>query len=214
MSFNKVRETYLIGGVAIVLVAMLSLFFVVQPRMAKAGEIGDQRAAAEAVNVKSASQIVALTQLKNGLPGERLIAAALAVKFPATADEPSLLRAIVVAAGKAGIAETGIKSLGPAAPIMGVASSGAKLPSAGAAPATGAAPAKDAQDLATMAITLNAEGSYTQMIALLRNLEDLSRSFLITQVNLSSAEAGKFTIALQGNMYVHRTVADPGTLKP
>ena len=214
MSFNKVRETYLIGGIVIALVVLLSFFFLVSPRMAQAGEIGEKQVAAEAVNQKSASQIVALTKLKNGMPEERKIAAALAVKFPATADEPTLLRAVVKAAGLAGIAETSIKSLGPAAPIMGVASSGAKLPTAGAAPATGAAAsaasAKGAQDLATMSITFNADGNYAQMVSMLAHLEALDRSFLITQVNLTSGESGKYTVALQGNMYVHRSVVDPG----
>ena len=218
MSFNKVKQTYLFGGLVIALVAVLSWFFLVSPRIEKAGDIGEQQAAAEAVNAKSAAQIVALNKLKQGLPHEKEVTQALAVKFPPTADEPTLFRAVVAAAAKAGIAEKKIKSVGPAAPVMGGASGGgAKLAAAeapaatDAAPAKGAAPAKATQELATMAITFNAEGNFGQMVAMIQNLENMDRSFLITQVNLSSAEGGAFTIALQGNMYVYRPVPPPET---
>jgi hypothetical protein len=59
-----------------------------------------------------------------------------------------------------------------------------------------------------MAVSFNAEGDFKKMVAMLKNLEDMPRSFLITQVNLSS-DKGAFTIAVQGNMYVHRAVPDP-----
>jgi Tfp pilus assembly protein PilO len=219
--FNKIKQTYLIGGVAILLLALLSWFFLVSPRMAQASEIGEHRVAVEALNVKSAEQIALLTTLKNGLVKERTVAAALAVKFPPTADQPTLFRQIVTAAGQAGIPEKSITSLGPAAPILGSPSSGAKLPGAAAAPAAAedgdaaapakAAPAKTAENMATMAVSFNAEGTFDQMVKMLKNLENMPRSFLITQVNLSTADKGKFTIAVQGNMYVHRAVPDPGS---
>lgn len=215
MRFNKIKETYLVGGVAIVLMALLSWFFLVSPRLAQASEIGEHRVAVEALNVKAAEQVTSLTTLKDGLVKERKVAAALAVKFPPTADQPTLFRQIVDAAAKAKIPETSITSLGPAAPIMGTPSSGAKLPAAGAVPVGGnaagkaAASAMAAQNMATMAVSFNAQGDFTQMVAMLKNLENLPRSFLITQVNLSTADKGKFTIAVQGNMYVHRTVPDP-----
>jgi hypothetical protein len=213
--FNKVKETYLIGGVAIVLLAPLSWFFLVSPRIDQAREIGENRAAVQALNAKSAKEIAALTSLKNGLVQERKVAAALAKKFPPTADQPMLFRQIVLAALKAGIPEKSVTSLGPAAPILGGPSSGAKLPGAGAAPATAgpggiaAAPATGAENMATMAVSFNAQGTFPQMVKMLKNLEDLPRSFLITQVNLSSADNANFTIAVQGNMYVHRAVPDP-----
>lgn len=223
MSFNKVKGTYLVGGALIALLTLLSWFFLVMPRMGESGEIGEQQAAAEAVNAKSAKEIVALNTLKVGLPTQRKVASALALKFPATADEPTLFRAVVAAALKAGIPEKSIIAVGPSAPIMGVGSSGAKLPAAGSAPAKGpapeagaaapvkgATPATGGQNLATMTISFNASGNYDQMVRMLQNLEGMRRSFLITQVNLASAEAGKFTVAVQGNMYVHRTVTDPG----
>jgi Tfp pilus assembly protein PilO len=214
--FNKIKQTYLIGGVAILLLALLSWFFLLAPRIAQASEIGEHTAMVESQNVTSAAQIVTLTGLKDGLVHERAVAAALAVKFPPTADEATLLRQILAAAKTAGIPEKSITSLGPAAPILGAPSSGAKLPGAGAvpasgeaAPAKGAGPAKGAENMAVMAVAFNAQGDFTQMVAMLKNLEDLPRSFLITQVNLSSADKGKFTIAVQGNMYVHRAVSDP-----
>jgi hypothetical protein len=126
----------------------------------------------------------------------------LATKFPPTADQPTLFRQIGLAAKKAGITENNVTSLGPAAPILGGAAVGAKLPGAGAG-------AKGTDNLATMAVSFNATGSFTQMVAMLTNLEDLPRSFLITQVNLASADKAKFTIAVQGNMFVYRAVPDP-----
>jgi hypothetical protein len=211
--FNKVKETYLIGGVAIVLLALLSWFFLVSPRISQASDIGENRAAVEAMNVSSATQITTLTNLKNGLVQERQVAASLAVKFPPTADQPTLFAQIVAAARKAGIPEKSITSLGPAAPVLGAPSSGAKLAGAGAAPTAptnGVSPAKVTEDLATMAVSFNAQGDFTQTVAMLHNLEDLPRSFLITQISLASADKGQFTIAVQGNMYVHRAVSDPG----
>lgn len=218
MRINKIKETYLIGGFAILLMALLSWFFLVSPRMAQASEIGEHREAVEALNVKAAAQIASLTTLKDGLVNERKIAAALAVKFPPTADQPTLFRQIVAAAGQAGIPEKSITSLGPAAPILGSPSSGAKLSAAAAAPAAadrdGAAPAKaaperTAENMATMAVAFNAEGTFDQMVKTLKNLENMPRSFLITQVNLATGDKGEFTIAVQGNMYVHRAVPDP-----
>jgi hypothetical protein len=126
--FNKIKETYLIGGVVIVLLALVSWFFLVSPRMDQASEIGERQAAAEMLNAKSAKEIAALTTLKDGLVQERKISAALAVKFPPTADQPTLFRQIVAAASSAGIDEKNITSVGPAAPILGAPSSGAKLP--------------------------------------------------------------------------------------
>ena len=218
MRFNKVKETYLIGGSAIVVLVLLSWFFLVSPRMAQAGVIDEQRVSVETLNAKSVSQIAALTKLKDGLVQERQVAAALAVKFPPTADQPVLFPQIVAAARKAGIPEANITSLGPAAPILGAPSGGAKLPAAAAVPAPGEAgkpasatgtAANAATDMATMAVSFTAAGSFKQMVATLKNLEDLPRSFLITQVNLSTADKGKFTIAVQGNMYIHRAVPDP-----
>ena len=220
MNLNRVKQTYLIGGVAVLVVALLSWFFLVSPRMAQAGEIGERRAVTEQQNAASEARIIGLTKQKEGLVDERVIANALAMKFPPTADQATLFRQVLVAAQKAGIPEKNITALGPAAPVLGGPSTGAKLPGGGAEPAADAGgktdggtkpavAAKAAENMATMAISFNATGTYTQMIDMLKNLEDLPRSFLITQVNLSSGEAGKFTIAIQGNMYVHREIPDP-----
>ena len=221
MKLNKVKETYLIGGVAILLVALLSWFLLISPRMAQAAEIGERTVAVEQSNAKSEKEIATLTRLKEGLVKERTVAQALAKKFPPTADQATLFRQIISAATKAGIPERNITALGPAAPIMGGASTGAKLPGGGApaatdedgkpAGATTATPAKTTQNLATMIVAFNAKGTFTQVVDMLKNLEDLPRSFLITQVNLSSAEKSEFTIAVQGNMYVHRAIPDPET---
>lgn len=202
MTFNKVKQTYLIGIVAITVLTLVSWFFLVSPRMAQAGEIAAQQAQVEASNVKTQQQIAQLTTMKKGLVKQRQVAAALATKFPPTADQPTLFRQIGLAAKKAGITENDVTSLGPAAPVLGGASAVAKLPGAGAA-------AKGTDNLATMAVSFDATGSFTQMVALLSNLEDLPRSFLITQVNLASADKAKFTIAVQGNMFVYRAVPDP-----
>ena len=202
MTFNKVKQTYLIGGVAIVVLALVSWFFLVSPRMAQAAEIEGQQAQVEASNAKTQGQIAKLTTMKKGLVKERLVASALATKFPPTADQPTLFRQIGLAAKKAGITENNVTSLGPAAPILGGAAVGAKLPGAGAG-------AMGTDNLATMAVSFNATGSFSQMVAMLTNLEDLPRSFLITQVNLASTDKAKFTIEVQGNMFVYRAVPDP-----
>ena len=219
MKLNKVKETYLIGGVAILLVALLSWFLLISPRMAQAAEIGERTAAVQQSNAKSEKEIATLTRLKEGLVKERKVAQALAKKFPPTADQATLFRQIISAATSAGIPEKNITALGPAAPILGGASTGAKLPGGGApaatdekpAAATTATTAKTTQNLATMIVAFNAKGTFTQVVDMLKNLEDLPRSFLITQVNLSSAEKSEFTIAVQGNMYVHRAIPDPET---
>jgi Tfp pilus assembly protein PilO len=217
VKLNKVKETYLIGGLVIGLVALLSWFFLVSPRMAQAGEIGERTVATQEKNATSERQIVTLTKLKNGLVDERAIAQALARKFPPTADQATLLRQIMTAATAAGIPERNVTALGPAAPILGGSSGSAKLPGGGATPATGdegkssaaTKPAAAAESLATMTVAFNAKGSFQQVVDMLKKLEDLPRAFLITQVNLSSAETNEFTIAVQGNMYVHRAITDP-----
>jgi Tfp pilus assembly protein PilO len=202
VTFNKVKQTYLVGMVAIVVMALVSWFFLVSPRMAQAAATGDQQVQVEAFNAKTQAQIAKLTTMKKGLVQERLVASALATKFPPTADQPTLYREIGLAAEKAGIKENNVTSLGPAAPVLGGVSAGAKLPGAGAA-------AKGTDNLATMEVSFNATGTFTQMVDMLTNLEDLPRSFLITQVNLSSTDPAKVTIAVQGNMFVYRAVPDP-----
>ena len=221
MRLNKLKQTYLIGGFAVVLLAVLSWFFLVSPRMAQAGEIGERTAVAEMQNAKSVAQIASLTKLKNGLVEERKVANALAVKFPPNADQPTLLRQIMAAAEKSGIPEKSITTLGLAAPIMGGPSTGAKLPPAASSDAAASSDGKpDAakaaapvENMATMTISFNAQVTYTQVISMLKNMEDLPRSFLITQVNLAASE-GKFTITVQGNMYVHRAIPDPEAKVP
>jgi Tfp pilus assembly protein PilO len=202
VTFNKVKQTYLVGVVAIVVLALVSWFFLVSPRMAQAAATGDQQVQVEAFNAKTQAQIAKLTTMKKGLVKERLVASALAAKFPPTADQPTLFREIGLAAAKAGITENNVTSLGPAAPVLGGVSAGAKLPGAGA-------DAKGTDNLATMAVSFNATGTFAQMVGMLTNLEDLPRSFLITQVNLASTDKTKFTIAVQGNMFVYRAVPDP-----
>lgn len=205
MTFNKVKQTYLIGGVAILVLVLVSWLFLVSPRMAQADEIGAQRAQIADVNAKAKVEIAKLTTMKAGLGNERKRAAALAVKFPPTADEPELFRLIVAAAVKAGIAESNVTSLGPAAPVLGAATDGAKLPSAGAKTTGGAGTG----NLATMTVSFNAKGTYPQMVAMLKNLEDLPRSFLIGQVNLSSPATGESTLDVQGYMYMYKAISDP-----
>lgn len=205
MTFNKVKQTYLIGGAIILVLVLVSWFFLVSPRMAQADEIGVQRAQVADVNAKAQVEIAKLTTMKAGLGNERKRAAALAVKFPPTADQPVLFRQIVAAAVKAGIPEKNVTSLGPAAPVLGGATDGAKLPAAGTK-TTGAA---GAANLATMAVSFNAKGTYPQMIKMLTNLQDLPRSFLITQVNLSSPPKGESTLEVQGNMYMYKAIPDP-----
>ncbi|MGV8847481.1 type 4a pilus biogenesis protein PilO [Tessaracoccus sp.] len=211
MKLNKVKQTYLIGSFVIVVLTLLCWLFLVSPRMAQAAEIGDQQTQVQDQNAKSEAQIVKLTAMKDGLVTERQIASALEVKFPPTADQPTLFRQIVAAALAAGIPEKNITSLGPAAPVLGSASAGAKLPGASATPGAtgGKGVAVGADNLATMSISFNATGNFDQMVAMLKNLENLPRSFLITQVNLSSGDKGNFTITVQGNMYVYRAVPDP-----
>ena len=215
MKMNKVNQTYFVGVAIIAVVTLVVWFFLVSPRMAQAADIGDQQTQVEAQNVKAEGQIVKLNAMKDGLVKERQIAAALAVRFPPTAAQPTLFREILAAATKAGIPERNITSLGPAAPVMGAPSAGAKLPTvvapaanapAANAPAVAAVPV---DNLATMSVSFNATGNFTQMVAMLQNLEDLPRSFLITQVNLSSGDKGHYTITVQGNMFVYRAVPDP-----
>lgn len=205
MTFNKVKRTYLVGVVAIVVMALVSWFFLLSPRMAQAAEIADQQTQAEAVNAKSSTEIAVLTKMKSGLVQERAIAAALAAKFPATADQPTLFRQIVAAAAKAGIGEKNVTSVGPAAPVLGSPSGGAKLPAAG----TAAGAKGDAGAMASMAVSFDAKGTFTQMVAMLQSLEDLPRSYLMKNVNLTSDKTDSFTMTIEGDMFMYRAVPDP-----
>jgi len=205
VTFNKVKRTYLLGMVVMVVLALVSWFFLLSPRMATAADIADQQTQAEAVNAKSSKEIALLTKMKAGLLQERAIAAALAVKFPATADQPTLFRQIVAAAAKAGIGEKNVTSVGPAAPVLGSPSSGAKLPGAGAA----AGAKGDGGAMASMAVSFNAKGTLAQMVAMLQSLEDLPRSYLIKNVDLASGETDSFTMTVEGDMFMYRAVPDP-----
>jgi Tfp pilus assembly protein PilO len=199
MELKTPRATKIIGSVALVLIAAVSWTFVIGPEMSQLSTVRTQIQDTRDQNDLLRVQLATLVKQSKDLDDVRTAAEALAAKFPPTADQPGLFQSVTEAAVDAGIGPDGVTTLAPSPPVTG----GAAADGAPAQPVTGTG------QLASQAVSISIEGSYTQTVRLLANLEQMDRAYLVTSVSLSGGAEDGFTTTLTGNMFVMPPVTDP-----
>jgi Tfp pilus assembly protein PilO len=202
MKRQSVGTTKILGAVGLVLVAAAGWLVVLQPQSTELSGIRTQIDSTRSDNEASRVQLLKLEEQSKKLAGTRAAARALAARFPATADQPGLFRAVTAAAMQAGIPARQVTELTPQAPVAGTGA-GAQLP--------GTQPSGSPKgELASQTVTISVEGRYDQLQRVLENFEDTPRSYLISSVVLGAgATPGAFTAAITGLMFMMPAAVDP-----
>ena len=203
MDLKTPTANKVLGGIAMLVIVALGWVFVLGP---ETSNLSDTRAQVEAARQQNAALVQQISQLKGQqqeLRKTRRQAAALAVKFPPTADQPGLFAQVTQAAVDAGIGPQGVTTLAPTPPVIGSASGGVSPD----------APVAGSGTLASQDVSVSVTGSYDQTQQLLENLEHMPRAYLITSVALSGASdatsGGTYTTTITGHMFLMPPVADP-----
>lgn len=201
MDLGTPTATKIVGGVSLLAVAALGWTLVVGPETSALSDRRDTVEATRSQNLQLATELTALERQRDALGATRRIAAALAEKFPPTADQPGLFEAVTAAAVDAGIGADGVTTLSPTPPMIGTTADAADP----------AVPAADTGGLlARQTVTVSITGTYDETQRLLENLEQMPRAYLVRTVSLSGdPETGTYTTTVDGDMFVMPPVADP-----
>jgi len=219
MNWQSVGTTKILGAVGLVLVAAAGWLVVLQPQTTELSGIRTQIDSTRSQNETSRLALLKLEEQAKTLAGTRATARTLAARFPATADQPGLFRAVTAAAMQAGIPARQVTDLTPQAPVAG-ASTGAQLPDAQPSDAQPSDTPPSAQpgtqsgtpkgELASQTVAITVQGSYDQLQRLLENFEDIPRSYLISSLVLGvGTTPGSFTAAITGLMFMMPAAVDP-----
>jgi Tfp pilus assembly protein PilO len=197
-----------------VLVAASGWLLLLGPETAALSDVHSQTTSAAEQNDVLRLQLVELQMQEKELEQIREDAAALAVMFPATADQPGLFQAVTAAVTDAGIPTEGLTALTPTPPAVGAvdAATGVALPDQAAVPG-----------LARQTVTVAVVGTYEETRLLLGNLEQMPRAYLVTSLTVTAsstdetgaATGGEFTTTILGEMFVmpladkHADAAEP-----
>lgn len=203
MKLTSPSATKLLGSLALILLAGLGWLLLLSPQISALSEVRAEAETARTQNDAQRQLLVVLQGQQKHLSDTRATAAALAAKFPPTADQPELFRSVTAAAATAGIPAERITTLTPTAPLLGTGGPGgtAKLPGKAAA-----------ADVAAQSVSMTIEGSYPQMLQLIANLERMPRAYLISSMTLSAGTTpGTFSAAINGEMFVMPPAKDPAS---
>lgn len=175
------RQTAILGGLAVVLVAIAYYFFLWQPKSDQVAEIEDQIEQQEAQQIELQQRINALQDIRDRAPElEAAIVAAESI-VPRDIAVPAALRQLVLAADDSGV---DLVSVSPARP----------------AAFTGA----DEPGVAVIDVSLQVNGGYFQLIDFLRRIEDPSispRGFVWTGLSLSPSDYPTLAANITGSMF-------------
>ena len=164
---TKARTATIISAVSVLAVGGLTWQFVLSPRMAEADSINTQAMDVETQNVMLTGRYNEAVTRAQPAPEVAAEAQALFAQMPQSAELPAVLDQIMNAATDAGIAETDVASLSTGIPQLVPESEGGV----------------SGVQLATMSISVSAEGSATSTLDFLDNLQSLDRALLVNQAS-------------------------------
>lgn len=192
MNLHTPAAAKALGAASLLLIAGVGWVFALGPQTSALSQVREETQAAGEQNRVLAQQLQTLQGQATHLEDTRKVAAALAARFPATADQPGLFAQVTSAASRAGIGPRNVTALSPTPPVFGSTdASGAVQPTSEAD-----------QSLARQTVTVSVEGSAAATRRLLRNLEGIPRAFLINDVSVQAAETGSYTATITGDMFV------------
>lgn len=205
MKLRSPGATKLLGALALALLAGVGWLLLLSPQTSALAEVHAQVDTTRDQNDALRLQLIVLQQQQAQLEDTSAAAEALAAKFPPTADQPELFRAVTAAATDAGIPARSITTLTPTPPVVGSGdpAAGVQLPGAGTT-----------ADIAVQNVSLTVEGSYDEMRKLIENLEGMPRAYLINSLTLSAGTTpDTFTATIAGEMFLMPPAKDPAATK-
>lgn len=178
-------------GVLIVLVA--SWFLLISPRRATATDLR-QQATTEQQNADALRDKLADLKAKaKQLPAQEELLRQIQARVPDNPQLPALIRALTAAAADADVELVAITPVAPTTVIAPGGAAGSKGTSSSAATPTSAvgsaatpAPGLPAITLQSLPLTLVVQGRYMATVQFVSNLENLTRAFLVTGVQISA----------------------------
>ena len=209
MNLGSPRTTKIVGALALAAIAAAGWLLAVGPQTEELGEVRTQIEDTKDKNVALQQRLAKLQTQQKQLPATRTTARALATLFPSTADQPTLFKIVTAAAARAGIPASRVSELSataPAAVVNGSATSTGTTGSTGTAKLPGASNA----GLAAQTVTITVQADYAKVQRLAVNLEEISRSYLITSLTLGMSQtAGAYSATITGLMFVMPAATDP-----
>jgi len=196
------RRALIIAAVAAVLVVVVWYVALWSPRSSDLDEARDRKEAAEQQNRDLETRIDRLRAEQRREPELRAAAEKLRTAIP---DQPNLAQFILDANDAAVRAGIDFISIAPSPPAAPTAAATTATTFAGAA-ATGERPAE-------IALALQIQGGYFQVIDFLNRLNDLSRIVVLDGVNLSADTSARLSASLTARMFVQpEAVVVPGAV--
>ena len=188
------KAWYLGAGLAAVLVMVAGWFLLVSPQQGQAAEIA-ATAEAKSGNVQTLElQLAKLKVDSKNLPNLQKQSAAIRSHLPSTPDMPSLLRNISNQAKASGVVLVGVTPQQPTRLSV--------IPNQGSA--SGASSLGGSGQVNEIPLTIQATGSFAQMRNFLTNLENMQRSILLTDIDITRADA---TGGTSGNKELKATLS-------
>ena len=185
------RRGLVLAAVGVLGLAVLVLFLLVLPKMGEVSDAKEELDQARSEQVTLESEKSALEDAASRAPEARAQIADVCNKIPPTADEPGIIRLLNNAAIAAGI---DVVSLAPSDPAF-----------------------DETTGLSTIAVAVNATGTYFEVAQFMYQIETLPRAAKATSLTLTPGEAGAtgtptLSAALNVDLYTSDTSAGPGSV--
>jgi Tfp pilus assembly protein PilO len=177
----------LIAGAVVVVVVLMTILFLVLPKMGEVSDAKDELAQAKSEQTTLLSRKQALLDAQEQAPESRATIKEVDRQIPPTADEPGLILLLQNAAAAAGM---DIVSFTPGTPVFDAA--------------TG---------LSTISVAISGEGTYFDVTEFMYRIETLPRAAKTTTVSLSPGETtgtGVPTLAVSATLEVYTSDASAG----
>lgn len=236
---TKLRQLWLLTALGSVAVLAGGYFLLVSPKASKAAEVRTEAQDQLAANARVRSQIDLLNKQKKDLPRQQAELEKFATKIPNNPALPALIRSLSDAADNAGVELVSLSPGTPALVVSSVPTTAAKpaAPADGSTtsttsststkPKVAAAPAM--LPIASIPISVQVTGNYSQVSQFLSEIESLPRAFLVGGFSVIPGDNGPtakkndaasavlddtLTVSLTGQLYMTTKVAAPAAPKP
>ena len=187
---NKVQAARGLGIVILTLMVAAVYLLVLSPRLSQAAAIRDETVQAKMANTGARDRLAVLKESSAAIDAKVPLANRLIGLFPPDADQEQMFRQIKDAAVAAGITDFDLAAVTPSVPVFGVVnSSGGTVPAASAAAGTPVTVGTTPNAIASQSLHITGNASPGEFLALVSNLQNLDRAFLITSVKYSPGSA-------------------------
>lgn len=197
MSTDQHRLVMIATILGMVVLLVVGALIVVQPQLAAAGVLDEQRAALEQQSAATRDRIAHLQEQGEDLPALEEQLDELRAAIPATLDSSAYIDALGRLADSTGVSVTSITV------ADGQAYAAPPPPADGAATQPGIV--TDAritsENFVVIPVSLGVSGSWSQVLRFLDGLQGGSRLFLVTNLSIGSAAGGEVLAQIGGFIY-------------